>query len=302
MSAKQVVAYQGVEGAFSHIASLRFLDRIPVEKAHRDFISARQFADIFSAVCEERAHFGVVPIENSLAGSIHENFDLLLRYPVWVCGELYLRVEHQLLTLPEVHSLSEISRVYSHPQALAQCALFFDQHDHLEEVVYSDTARAAVWVAQSKNPSFAAIASKAAGERYGLKILEGNIEDDPHNYTRFLLICSEQKRTTLSGALPRKASLALTLAHRPGSLAGLLGKLANENCNLTKIESRPIHGRPFEYRFYLDLEFPTEMSEADVALMVQEFARELRVLGIYSREVLGDLLKPEVEVHGSVKT
>ena len=288
-----VVAYQGVEGAFSHIASLRFLDRLSVASGTGAFFSARQFADIFEAVCDGRADLGVVPIENSLAGSIHENFDLLLRFPVWVCGEQYLRVEHQLLTLAEVTSVSQLSRVYSHPQALAQCSLFFEQHEQLEEVVYSDTARAAQWVAQSKNSSWAAIASKDAGKRYGLKVLEESIEDDPHNYTRFLLICPEQKRAALADVVSRKASLALSLAHRPGSLAGLLGELAAHQCNLTKIESRPIHGRPFEYRFYLDLEFPGQMSEADVALMVQEFARELRVLGIYPRQVLGDFLKAE---------
>ena len=278
--AKNSCAFQGVPGAFSHIAAERFLSTLGIDASQVEFLYARQFRDIFAAVDEGRFQYGVVPIENSLAGSIYENLDQLMRFSVWVAGELYLRVEHQLLVLPEVKSVSDIQRVYSHPQALSQCRQFFESNQHLEELVHSDTARAAAFVAGANNIRWAAIASKQAATRYGLKVLQANLEDDPLNYTRFLLIRKNQGELLDE---ERKLSTVLTLAHKPGSLAGLLSKLAQKNCNLSKIESRPIHGKPFEYRFYLDVELPAGFSLSDFSQAAKEFTQELRILGAYKK-------------------
>lgn len=242
------VYYQGIPGSFSSIAAKAYFGKKPVTLS-----GLKDFAEIFARVTKEKGAWGVLPIENTIAGSIHENYDLLYQNSVYIVGEISIHIEHNLLALPGA-KLNTIHKVYSHYKALEQCQQFFNAHPHIEEIVYFDTAGSAQYVAQAQNPTIAAIASKEAAALYRLTILKPNIEDNPSNLTRFIVISAQENRKTRN---QNKCSLLFTTTHTPHSLQLVLTILANANCNLTKIESRPLIGRPFEYLFYVDFEFET---------------------------------------------
>jgi prephenate dehydratase len=272
------VAYQGEAGAFSEAASRKLLgDDIQA-------IPFRSFEEMFASVPAGEADCCVVPIENSLAGSIHRNYDLLLGSGLAIVGETNLRIVHNLIAPPGT-ALAEVRRVYSHPVALAQCGTFLRQHPRIEAVPMYDTAGAVRLIMGRQEPGDAAIASEWAARIYGGTILVSHIEDDPQNYTRFFLIAPPG---SVIAARPEEAtrrwktSLLLHIANQPGSLYRALGVLALAGIDLSKIESRPIVGRPWEYAFYVDL--IGAVAEPAIASALEELratADSVTVLGSY---------------------
>jgi len=267
---RTVVAFQGVPGSFSSMAA-RVLFGSDTTAIH-----TQQFREIFERVMDGSAHFGIVPIENAVAGSVHENYDLLEEYSCSIIAETQIPVQLHLMSIPHAAS---VSKVYSHPKALEQCSSFFAKHPEIEAVVWSDTAGAAQHVAKLRDPSLAAIASEEAAVIHRLPVLKRSIQNHPNNSTRFVAIARESSRE----ADPTKCSLVVSLAHKPGSLFAILREIAELGLNLTKIESRPILGAPFSYSFHIDIEClpgqATTLQEA--ALRVSRNAEKLKILGYY---------------------
>ena len=270
-------AFQGVPAAFGEEAAIAFVG----EGAKK--LACRRFDEVFAAVEARRARLGVVPIENTLVGSVHDNYDLLGKHDVRIVGETVLRIAHALIAPPGVE-LSAVRRVHSHPVALGQCEELFRSHPQFEPIAAFNTAGAVEQVIASGARDAAAIASKRAATLYGGVVLLENVEDHPQNFTRFISLA----RADLEGSLvspepgPRKTSMVLTLDHRPGALASVLSAFADESIDLLKIESRPIPGRPFEYAFYVDVNDDLHARGMGVALKrVATCTASLRVLGSY---------------------
>ena len=236
------IAIQGEPGSFSHEAAMKL---VPDGEIAPYSLSA----EVFAAVSEGRVDAAVIPIENSLAGSVSEHFDLLLTHDVRVERETLLRIRHNLIARPGV-AMGEIERVYSHPVALAQCRRFLAAHPGMEAIAFYDTAGSVKQAMELGDRRVAGIGSEAAARHYGAAILEAGIEDNAENYTRFFLVRRAAEAVTEAGA--NKISLAFSLEHRPGSLVSALAAMAFLGINLTKIESRPVHGKPWEYIFYVD--------------------------------------------------
>ncbi len=265
------MAFQGEPGAFSHHAAQKiFGDGIKPEPR-------LAFDDVFESVTRKSADFAVVPIENTLAGSIHQNFDLLARHPLDVIAETFLRVQHHLIVHPRA-DLRQIRKVYSHPAALEQCKRLMRKLKKVEKVSFYDTAGSVKFIRDNGMRNAAAIASEDAARIYGMKILRRGIEDDPENYTRFLALARR-------GSFPRtggKTSVVFGLKNEPGVLFKALSVFALRSIDLTKIESRPIRGKPWQYLFYLDLRSDIRSPECVNALRhLRELAPYLKVLGSY---------------------
>jgi prephenate dehydratase len=266
------VAYQGEPGAFSEAAVLRLLPGA-------DPRPYPTFDEVFDAVHAGDVALGVVPVENSIGGSIHRNYDLLVERELSIVGEVQVPVVHQLLALPGVR-LDEIRRVLSHPQALAQCARFLRSLNGVEAIATYDTAGSAKMVRDEQRRDQAAIASARAGELFSLTSLRAGIQDFDDNITRFLAISRE--RTPL--APPDKTSVVFTLRNEPGALFKALSVFALRGIDLSKLESRPVAGRPFEYLFYVDVAAAREDLACTRAMLhLAEFAASLRTLGSYPR-------------------
>ena len=266
------ILYQGIPGSFSSQAVQAFFGSSGSSEG------LGSFRAVFEGVEQGRGDVGVLPLENSLAGSVRENIDLMLRYPVKIVGERYLKIEHQLLGLSGdvgEERIRKLTRVFSHAMALAQCEKFFEDHPWLEGEAKGDTAGAAQYVASLKDPNVAAIASSEAGYRYGLSVLKPNIEDSPQNFTRFVIIRREP-----AGGASNKVSVIFSLPHTAGSLASTLSNISKKGANLSKIESRPITGRPFEYYFYADIEAEQAVL-LEVIRDLQKIVPFLQVLGMY---------------------
>ncbi len=236
------VAFQGERGAYSEEAIHQFFG------SDVDTVPLRRFSDIFEALRAQAVQFGALPVENSTAGSINQAFDLLLEHDARIWAEVILRVRHALLAPPGT-VLENINRVRSHPQALAQCDRYVSAHGWTPESAY-DTAGSARDLVASPEPGVAVIASRLAGQLYGLDELDYGIEDSSHNYTRFFILSNEAPARTERS----KTSIVLSTRHVPGALTSCLEELANRDINLTKIESRPRRDRPWHYVFYLDFE------------------------------------------------
>ncbi len=234
-------------------------------------------------------------MENSLTGSIHQNYDLLLQYPdLRIVGEKIIRILHNLIGLP-ASSLEGIRRVYSHPQALSQCALYLERFPAWEKIPFYDTAGAVAFIAREGRPEAAAIASLEAARAYGMKVLKEGIETNSQNYTRFVIIAPGEAAGTLgapgaiaaaraagAGRGANKASLVFATANTPGSLFQALRVLAERSINMVKLESRPIAGKPWEEMFYLDVAVPEAEELFGKALEeLKGVTEELRILGIY---------------------
>ncbi|HEX4602142.1 MAG TPA: prephenate dehydratase [Gemmatimonadales bacterium] len=268
------IAFQGELGAYSEEALLRF---DPAAEAQ----PYREFPDVAEAVLERRADLGLLPIENSVVGSVAQNFDLIAESGVAIVGELVSPVHHCLLGLPGA-SRGALRRVLSHPVALAQCERFLRGLAGVEAVAFYDTAGAAAEVARRGEPALAAVAGALAARRYGLDILAERIEDEPHNQTRFLLVAREAAPPP--DGVPAKTTLLLKLPHRPGTLARALAPFAAAGLNLTKLESRPDRTTPWEYLFYLDVE--ARASDRAMAAALGELESQgavVIVLGDYPR-------------------
>src|SRR5712692_2087193 len=265
------IAYQGEVGAFSEAAARRV-------HMDADLVACRSFEEVFEAVDAGPAHYGVLPIENSIGGSIHRNYDLLLEHTLPIVAEVELPVAHQLLALAGA-TLAGLRRVYSHPQALAQCERFLRTLAGVEIVASYDTAGSAKLVAAEGKLDAAAIASARAGEVFGLTPLADGIQDFDDNITRFIVI----GRRPLDKRAADKTTVAFTVPNTPGSLFKALSVFALRDVDLTKLESRPIPGRPWEYLFYVDLAMARDELRCGRALAhLAEFAPMLRVLGSYT--------------------
>jgi len=266
------VAFQGERGAFSEEAAVKLLG------GEVRLVPLPTFEAAFGAIAKGTADYILAPIENSLAGPVHRSFDLLVESALTIVGEVIIRVEHNLIG-PPGGRLEEVAIVESHPVALAQCEEFFSARPFLKRIATDDTAGSVREIVQAGDRTRAAIASKRAAEIYGGQILREHLEDDPENYTRFLLLAPATE------ALPEKAdklSLVFRLAHLPGALYHALEPFARRNINLMKIESRPVRGLPWQYRFYLDLQATTRDPEVAGALAeLEKLAVDVRILGSY---------------------
>jgi prephenate dehydratase len=265
------IAYQGEPGAFSEAAGRRLA-------AGAELLPSKSFEDVFDAVRDGHVDYGIVPIENSIGGSIHRNYDLLVTHELPIQAEIELPVVHQLLALPGT-TIDRLRRVYSHPQALAQCERFLRTLKGIDIIATYDTAGSAKMVADQRMADAAAIASARAGEVFGLTALASSIQDFDDNITRFLVVGG----TPFHRAVADKTSIVFSLPNEAGSLFKALSVFALRGVDLTKLESRPIPGRPWEYLFYVDLAAARDEVTCARALMhLAEFAPMLRTLGSYA--------------------
>ncbi len=271
------VTFQGERGAFSEEAARKLLgDKIQL-------VPSAAFEQAFRRLREGEVQCGVLPIENTLAGSVHENYDLLLRYRLPIAGEARVRIVHNLIAPPGV-KLEQVRRVFSHPVALNQCLGFFRRKRKIQPVPFYDTAGSVKMLMQERYPDAAAIAGEDAARIYGAKFLLRGIEDDKENYTRFfLLLRSRRQRVPLKRlGRPDKTSIVFATRNIAGALFKCLGVFALRDINLTKIESRPVHGRPWEYFFYLDfMGTPDEERCRNALRHLGELTQFLHILGTY---------------------
>lgn len=239
-----IISIQGQKGSFHHIAADRVSDSY-------ELIERDSFREIFDDIANQRANIGIVAIENSIAGSLSYNYDLLSEYKLPIVGEIFLRISHQLMTLPGT-TIEQLDQVWSHPMAIEQCRVFLRKYPHIKIVEKEDTAGSARIIAEENRRDTAAIAGKLAAELYGLEILAENIETDPNNYTRFLLF-GDNGVQDLSSGKEFRTSLYVGISHKSGSLVDFLNTLRDHEINMSKIESRPRTGEPWHYDFYLDV-------------------------------------------------
>jgi len=268
------VAFQGEPGAFSEAAAAQLLG----EQIRT--VPRATFEATFRAIAEGAADALLVPVENTLAGSVVRVYDLLLESPLEICGETILPIEHHLMGCPGAR-FGEIRAVASHPMALAQCERFFESNPGLKRVPAEDTAGSVREMIERGDTICAAIAGRRAAGQYGAIILRESIQDNAENLTRFVLLLppEEAQRYRAKGA--RKMSLAMRLAHQPGALLASLEPFCKHGVNLLKIESRPIHGKPFEYQFYVDVEAEQHEPLEKALKEVRMATSDLRVLGLY---------------------
>jgi prephenate dehydratase len=265
------ISFQGERGAFSEEAAVKLLGE------NIQLVPRPTFEALYASIENGAADYILAPIENSLAGSVHRSYDLLITSGLHIQGEVIIPIVHNLIGLPGT-AFERITQVSSHPVALAQCERFFASHPSIKRVVTDDTAGSVREAIASADPSRAGIASKRAATVYGGTILREHLEDHPENYTRFLLLGT--KADVAENA--DKLSLVLNLAHKPGSLCSALNAFARRNLNLLKIESRPIPGTPWSYCFYLDLQASLKDPETRAALEeLKEFADSVKILGCY---------------------
>jgi arogenate/prephenate dehydratase len=262
------LAYQGEPGAYSEAAALQY------GGPQAETLPCKSFEEVFDAVSRKKATHGVVPLENSIGGTIHRNYDLLLDHDLTISGEVELDVVHCLQALPGT-KMADVKVVYSHPQALAQCERYLKDLGASVEAVY-DTAGGAKLVAEKKLAGAAALASRRAAEVFGLEVLQEAVQDFEFNITRFAII---------GGAPPadaNKTTIVFALPSTPGALFKALSVFALRDINLTKLESRPMRGRPWEYLFYVEVDAPrSDLGCARALTHLAEFARWTRVLGTY---------------------
>jgi prephenate dehydratase len=265
------VAFQGEPGAYSEQAVFNYFGEV-------ETLPCESFDVMFDAVTSGKSDMALAPIENSLAGSIHQNYDLLLRHDLQIVGEYFLRVQHCLIAMPGVKK-ENIKKAISHPQALGQCAGYLRSHGIKAEQVY-DTAGSVKMLKESGARDTAAIASHRAAEIYEMQILEEGIEDNTENYTRFLAVQHE----AVIPVEEAKTSIVFTLKNQPGALFKAMSVFALRDIDLTKIESRPLQGKPWEYLFYIDFIGAAHEETIKRALdHLGEYALTLRVLGSYPR-------------------
>lgn len=248
------ISIQGYKGSFHDVVAGKvFGAQSPRNKTNDqiELLERSTFREVFDDVREGRADFAVAAIENSIAGAILQNFDLLRDSGLKVIGEYYLRIVHNLMALPGT-KISDLKEVWSHPMALKQCQEFLLQYPNIKQVETDDTARSAAMIKESGQTNVAAIASSLAAEIHGMEILAPGIEDDPQNYTRFLIIAPQDYKQESVSTETIKTSSYIETAHKPGGLLPVLQTLQNFNANMTMLVSRPVIGKAWEYGFYVD--------------------------------------------------
>ena len=272
------IAFQGERGAYGEMATLQYFPNAKL-------LPLKSFQDVFDAAENGEVEYIVVPVENSIEGSINEIYDLLLQTKMNVVGEIYQRVRHCLIAN---RGEKVIRYVHSHPQALAQCRAYL-QKRRFEPVPTYDTAGAAKMIKESKMADSAAIASKRAAELYGMEILDEGVEDRKNNYTRFLVLSPKKKKSGKSDphdgdSQHHKTSIIFSVRHVPGALFGILGEFAIRKINLTKIESRPTKETPWEYNFYVDFEGHLQNKAVHEALLsIKTKTAYIKILGSYKK-------------------
>jgi prephenate dehydratase len=272
------VAFQGERGAYGEMATLQYFPDVKL-------LPLKSFQDVFDAAETGKVEYIVVPLENSIEGSINEIYDLLLQTKMNVVGEIYQRVRHCLIANRDAKM---IRYVYSHPQALAQCRAYL-QNKGLKPMPTYDTAGAAKMIKENKMVDSAAIASKRAAELYDMEILDEGIEDRKNNYTRFFVLSPKKKKSGKSdphdiGGYNHKTSIIFSVRHVPGALFGILGEFAIRKINLTKIESRPTKETPWEYNFYVDFEGHLQNKAVYEALLsIKPKTSYIKILGSYKK-------------------
>ncbi len=268
---RAIVACQGVEGAYSQLAAEKFF-RLP------SIMYCNSFESVFSAIDAGLCQYGVLPLENSTAGSVTKIYDLMIRYNFYIVRSLRLKVDHNLLVKPGV-TLSQVREVFSHEQAISQCQGFLSQHPEIKVTVCENTAMAAKLVAESPRQDVAALSSRACADQYGLSCLCTSVQDTGNNYTRF--ICISKKLEVYPGA--DRTSIMMVVSHKPGSLYHVLSRFYALGVNLRKLESRPIPDRDFEFMFYFDID--ASVYSPHLSLVLSDLAaqtEEFRYLGSYS--------------------
>ncbi|MDP9147389.1 MAG: prephenate dehydratase [Acidobacteriota bacterium] len=271
---KARIAFQGEPGAFSEAAAVQLLgDEITT-------VPRATFDATFAAIADGFADALLVPVENTLAGSVVRVFDLLLESNLRIAAETILPIEHHLIGCPGA-TLSDIRSVASHPMALAQCERLFASHPSWQRVPAEDTAGSVREILARQDKSFAAIAGQRAADHYRGAILARSVQDNTENFTRFVLLLPAEEASALATPNARKMSLAMRLAHRPGALLASLEPFARHQVNLLKIESRPIHGKPWEYQFFLDVESDHAGGLQRALTEVRQATKDVRVLGLY---------------------
>jgi prephenate dehydratase len=268
---KMKIAIQGEFGSFSHEAALKLIPEGVV-------VPCALSAEVFAALDSGAVEAAVIPIENSLAGSVLEHFDLLLTHDVRVVRETLLRIRHNLIALPGVE-IGDVERVSSHPVALAQCRRFLAAHPAMKALAAYDTAGSVKQLMEERERHAAAIASEAAARHYGAQILVSGIEDNPANFTRFFLV--RRAAEAVNDPEPNKMSLAFSVKNRPGSLVVALVELAAMGTNLTKIESRPVQGKPWEYVFFVDCQIRSEEEGENAIETLRPHCAMVKELGRY---------------------
>lgn len=264
------IAYQGVEGAYSEAAALRF-------NPNADPVPRVSFDEVFTAVEARQATHGILPIENTIGGTIHRNYDLMLEHELQIVAEVKHPIAHNLIVCRGT-TLDQVRRVYSHPQGLAQCERFLQTLKDVEIVATYDTAGSAKMIKEGELSDSAAIASERAAQVFDLEILETSVQDFADNFTRFLII----SRDAVPLGKPNKTTIVFTVSNIAGALFKALSVFALRDIDLTKLESRPIPNRPFEYLFYADIAANRDELRCARALMhLAEFAPSLRTLGSY---------------------
>ncbi len=268
---RPTVAFQGERGSFSEEAVYQLLG--PGARV----LPCETFAATFASVTQGKADRCLVPIENTLAGSVFENYDLLLQNHLHIVGEVNLRVVHNLLAFPPT-KLQTVRQVYSHPVALAQCSRFFARHTQIGRIPFYDTAGSVKMLAARRTPGAAAIASRTAAKVYGARVLATHLEDHHENYTRFLLLAKK----AAADRKANKVTIVFATRNAPGALFKCLSVFALRDIDLTKLESRPLRGRPWEYLFYVDFVGNVQEERCRNALAhLGEITNLLRVLGCY---------------------
>ncbi|MET4075852.1 prephenate dehydratase [Hymenobacter sp. UYCo722] len=280
------VSIQGFQGSFHEVAARRFFGAQP------ELLPCATFGAVVAHVVNGTAQAGLMAMENSLAGSILPNYLLLERHPVQVTGEVYLPIHQHLLALPGT-TLADVRAVHSHPMALRQCGEFLDRHPHWKLVETADTGHSAQLLAEQRTPGVAVVAGAQAAEQFGLQILAHAIHDDPHNYTRFLVL--ERAAEVQPDPLADKASLYFCAPHAPGSLATVLARVAGHGLNLSKLQSGPRPGQPWHYGFHADVEFAALAQLEALLLNLAPVTDELRVLGTYRRGSMAEAMGEGVE-------
>ena len=276
-------AFSGKQGAYAEQAIGRYFD------SDAEALSVDSFRGVFQAVADGRAEYGMIPIENSLAGSIYDNYDNLSNFEdISIVGAIHLRIQHSLLGVKGA-TLDTIKRVYSHPQGHSQCVKLLSEHNDWEKIASSSSSTAAKFVADSKSVENAAIASSINSKYYDLEIIQEGIEDDPRDYTRFVVIAANHfiKENSYDSLVPNKASFMFCVKNETGALYNCLGVFQKKNLNLTRLESRPIAGQPWKYWFYADAEIPSseQKSKEYIENILNELngsAEQIRLLGVYS--------------------
>jgi prephenate dehydratase len=271
---KKRIAIQGGFGAFHELAAIHFFESEEIE-----IVPRLTFDDLFKSLRDRKADYGILAIENSIAGSILPNYNLLRESNKKIVGEIFLRIRHNLVALPG-QKIGELHEVYSHPMAILQSQEFFERYPNIRLIESVDTALSAREIREKELQGIGAIASELAAKKYDLEILASGIETNPTNYTRFLVV-SENGNHVLDEKATNKSSIYFTLSHRIGSLSKILSILSFYDMNLTKIQSLPVIGKEWEYAFYVDLVFNDYELYQQAYHAIRPFTGELGELGIY---------------------